>query len=435
MSEEPESYGLDPEFEEAVAQLCATDPSFWDLVGKEVDPELLEIPRCSLIVRACNEVKARSRLAVVQRCRALHEDGEISRGQFASARKLLEKLNGTPLQTDAVAAELGDVLRKRAERDALETGCALFARGQSVAVEISELLDRARRIGEPKKSKTIRFGPDCVPRIASRNKGRRMPTGIEDLDLVLRGGLRVGCMGQLLGSTNAGKSMLLDHIIAHAISYGHTCALATGELSVDDHFARITGNLVDLPYADIGDYDDVAKDAEARLEILFHDGIVAPFVGLDVVPTVTTVAEISAWLDEEEKKLGRQIVLLATDSALELDDPKQKATHEKVASVTKQLRALAKVRDMWVFNTHHVTGEAMNESKTKRVENQHVAGSKEAAKTPDLVVSINPRNDGADNMFYVSKHRHGPRNQEVGPLPHDFEYGRMVPVRRKGWPF
>lgn len=434
MSDEPESYGLEPDFEEAVAQLCATDEGFWDLVGKEVDPELLEIPRCSLIVRACNEVKSRSQLAVVQRCRALHEDGEISRGQVTSARKLLEQLNGTPLDVEPITAELGDVLRKRAERDALEAGCALYARGESVA-EIGELLDRARRIGAPKQSKTIRFGPDCVPRIASRNKGRRMPLGIEDLDLVLRGGMRCGCMGQLLGSTNSGKSMLLDHVVANAISYGHPCALATGELSVDDHFARITGNLVDLPYADIGDYDDVAKAAEARLEVLFHDGVVAPFVGLDIVPTVTTVSEIASWLDEEEKKLGRQIVLLATDSALELDDPTQKAMHEKVASVTKQLRALAKVRNMWIFNTHHVTGEAMNESKTKRVENQHVAGSKEAAKTPDLVISINPRNEGDENMFFVSKHRHGPRNQEVGPLPHDFEYGRMTPVRRKGWPF
>lgn len=435
MTEERESYGLEPDFEESVAQLCATSEDFWDLVGKEIDPELLEIPRCQLIVRAVGESKAHDPVVVVQRCRAAHEDGQISKGQLASARKLLlGRVNGSVPSIDLVASELSVVLQKRAERDALDAGCQLYSRGQPLA-ELGEMLDRARRIGSPKKAKSVRFGPDCVKRIAEKNKGKRLPLGVLDLDEVLRGGMRNACMGQLMGSTNAGKSMALDHIIAETISWGRPAALVTGELDVDDHYARIAGNLVEIPIGDIGVYPDVDQEVERRLQILTDEGMIAPFTGIDVIPSVTTVAEIVAWLEAEEKALGTPIELLAVDSALDLADPSKKSRHEEIESVTRQLRALAKQRRIWVWNTHHVTGDAMNERKCRRVENAHAAGSKEAVKIPDLVVTLNPRGDGEEIMWFVAKHRHGPRGQEVGPLPHDFEFGRMVQLTRAGWPF
>ena len=48
----------------------------------------------------------------------------------------------------------------------------------------------------------------------------------------------------------------------------------------------------------------------------------------------------------------------------------------------------------------------------------------------DLVQTLNVRDDGEQIMFYVAKNRTGKSRQQIGPLPHEFECGRIAPVLR-----
>ena len=57
------------------------------------------------------------------------------------------------------------------------------------------------------------------------------------------------------------------------------------------------------------------------------------------------------------------------------------------------------------------------------------------SRTADLVITLNPRDEGATLMFRIDKNRHGRGGEDIGPLPHEFEKGRVCPVYREGWPF
>ena len=38
-------------------------------------------------------------------------------------------------------------------------------------------------------------------------------------------------------------------------------------------------------------------------------------------------------------------------------------------------------------------------------------------------------------MFRVAKNRYGRSGEDIGPLPQEFEKGRVAPLIREGWPF
>jgi len=49
----------------------------------------------------------------------------------------------------------------------------------------------------------------------------------------------------------------------------------------------------------------------------------------------------------------------------------------------------------------------------------------------DLVITLNLRDDGGEDpqiILYVAKHRTGKSRVEIGPLPTEYERGRLVPI-------
>lgn len=436
-----ETYGLEAEFERAVAKLCATDRRFWGLVGRSVEPELLHDRAARRCVAACGQLVSEGRqptpLVVVQRVRRWHESGELTRDDLAACRELMAETTDDEhdqAAVDAIAAELAPVLRREAQRDALDQGLTAFAKDGDLS-RVEALLASAKRIGCAETSVGIRLTADVVDRVAERSGAVRLSTGIAELDAVTGGGLRRGALGFVLGATNAGKSMFLDHVAAEAISNCVCTALATLELSSEDHHARVIGNLVDLPFSDIVQYPDVREEARERLAALEQDGLLAFLTVKEFTSRATSVADLAEWLDAEEGYYREKVELLLVDYPSLLCDPARKVRHEEASAVVEQLRALAVDRDVWIWGAHQANAEGMNARKTKRLDNWHVAESKGVAKTADLIVTINPRDDGESILWFVSKNRHGPHGDDAGPLPVDFERGRVAPCERSGWPF
>lgn len=435
-------YGLDPLFERIVAELCAVRSQFWGRIGKDIDPERIGDPDAKLALQIARSVAYETKNApssapvLIQRAQRWHAQGKLSADALGSVRELfLDAIDdGEGFDGDMIATELAPVLRRELEKAALEVGYDHFAKRKDMG-QVEAMLAKAKRIGSVDLSQGSRLGSSIVQGIVQRASYTRRPFGVRELDSALGGGQRRGTYCVISGSTGAGKSMFCDHAVAEHVSFGWACAVATLELSEDDHHARIIGNLVDLPYDDILRYPDVALESEKRLRVLEEDGLLGFCTVKMFTARSTTVADIDEWLDIEEQIAGRKIETVVVDYGTLLSDPEKKVRHEEMSSIAEQLRTLAVTRDVFLMVPNQANAEGMNSGKTKRLENHHSADSKGIPKTCDLHITLNPRDDGETLMFYVAKNRHGASGEEVGPLPVEFEKGRIAPAIREGWPF
>lgn len=444
ITDEVRPYGLHPSFETIVAELAATRPSFWGRVGHEIDPDRFVDKGARLCLRACKAIAAEGAppstpAIVLQRVYSWLEAGKVDGEELKLAREICDAAteDAAGFNEESVVRELAPALRRALQKTALESGIQAFGKRGDLE-QAEKLLARAKRIGVSDISIGSRLTPQTVSNVADKNKTVLMSTGIEELDTELKGGIRRGTMFIVTGSTGTGKSMMVDHMITHAITHKMPSAIATLELSEEDHHARIIGNLCDLPYEDILRYTEVASEADRRMRAVCEDGLVAFCSVKYFTAGAATVEDIEQWLEMEEMVHNVKIEVLGVDYAQLLAASPHKKTaarHEALTEIAKDLRAMAVRRNLWLISPNQANGEGMDSKKTKILQNHHVAESKGVPKNADYHITINPRDDGASVLYHVAKNRHGPSYQDVGPLPHEFEKGRVVMIVRRGWPF
>lgn len=444
ITEEVAPYGLDPMFEVIVAELASSRPSFWGRIGHEIDPDRFTHKGAKLVLRACKAASAEGAppahpAVVLQRVRSWLEAGKVDATEYKEVKYICEAAieDAAAYNEESIIKELAGPIKRVLEKTALESGFSAWGRRAELD-QTERLLERAKRVGVTDISVGLHLGVATVQNVVDRNKTVLRGTGIDDLDLELRGGVRRGTMTIVTGSTGTGKSMFIDHMVAHAISQKTPSAIATLELSEQDHQARIIGNLCDVPYEDITRYPEVEQEASLRMNALIEDGIIAFCTVKYFTAGAATVADLEQWLDVEEMINGVKIEVLAVDYATLLAaNPKTRnaARHEQITEIAKDLRALAVRRNLWLISPNQANGEGMDSKKTKILQNHHVAESKGIPKNADYHFTINPRDDGSTVVYHIAKNRYGVSNLDVGPLPHEFEKGRASSVVRRGWPW
>lgn len=436
---EAKPYGLHPMFETIVAELSSSRPSFWGRVGHEIDPERISNKTAALFLRACKAIASDGHppstpILVLQRINSWHEQGKVDRKQLRAAQRLCEAAleDASAFNEEEIIAELAPKLRHDLEKKALEMGMDAFGK-HGDQEQTSKLLARAKRIGLSNVSTGTRVTAAGVPQMAARTSMERISTGIDELDLEIGGGVKRGTMTIVTGSTGVGKSFFLDHFVANAISSKEPSAIATLELNEDDHYSRIVGNLTDLPYMDVVTYEEVTELANSRMMDLEQDGMLA-FCSLKYfTPGAATVADIEEWLKAEEMMSGIRFTVLGVDYASLLAAAKPKARHEELGDIAKDLRAMAVRRNLWLVSPNQANAEGMDPKKTKTLQNHHSADSKAIPKNADLHITMNPRDDDTAILYHVAKHRHGKQHGDAGPIPHDFDRGRLCHLQRRGF--
>ena len=442
LSQEIKPYGLNPLFETIVAELATSRPSFWGRVGHEIDPDRFSDKGAQLCLRACKAISAEGSppshpAIVLQRVQSWLEAGKISGEEMTLATTLCTAAieDAGAFNEESIIGELAPTLKRALQKVALESGFQAFGKRGDLE-QAEKLLSRAKRIGVSDVSIGSQLGVGSVDAVVSLNKAILRSTGIEELDSELRGGIRRATMTIITGSTGTGKSMFIDHFVSCAVSEKTTCALATLELSEEDHHARIIGNLCDLPYDDIQRYPEIATEAKTRMEALYEDGVVAFCTVKSFTAGACSVEDIDLWLDAEEMVHRVKIDVVCVDYAQLLSassHARNAARHEQLTEIAKDLRALAVRRNVWLLSPNQANGEGMDAKKTKVIQNHHVAESKGIPKNADYHITINPRDDGATVLYHIAKNRYGASYADVGPVPHEFEKGRASPITRKGW--
>jgi len=192
----------------------------------------------------------------------------------------------------------------------------------------------------------------------------RRPTGIEELDGVLGGGLVAGSVTLIGGEPGMGKSTLLLQVLALLAATGARCLLVTAEESREQVRMRAE-RLGALP-------DNLLLVAETSLpRVLAHVDAVAPDV-------------------------------LAVDSIQAVADPELAGVPGSVAQVracAHRLAQLAKARTLTTLLVGHVTKDGT------------LAGPRALEHVVDTVLSFDGERHHALRMLRALKHRFGPTDE------------------------
>lgn len=431
MAKDP--YGLEPAFERAVAVLCATEPRFWAKVGREVDPECMAQGPARLAVQAARLIAKdqgsgpRSALTVLQRLARASQSGKLHPDRVREVATMLEDAEDAGLPPlDEVVSELAPILKRRIQSAAILEAHAQFARHGDFVV-VSDMIAKAQQVGVSEGAVGFKIGAHGFESIAALRKLGRLPTGILELDMALKGGMMRGKLGVVVGDSGAGKSVFLASVACEGVRNKLRVAVATLEISEEETFARVAAGLTGVPIDLILEVEDKRLEAERRLELMLPD-IGVMHIG-EFQPHITTVREIVDWVDGLEQTDGAAVDLVVVDYGDKLHAPQVTTDNEYLAMryvFEGMRRDGAKAKNQWWWTASQAKGAPKGKDV---LDLNSAADSKHKARVSDLMITINVRDEG--NLYFVAKNRGGPSRMMIGPLPTDFERGRITPVSRE----
>lgn len=432
-------YGFDPDWERSLTFVACSRPLFFGKVAHAVDPDQLGAKPAKLAFEIAGQIfrelgrGPEKPVQVIQRARVWYIDGKTTHEEIIALVDYFDAAEDHGLLSeDALANELVPILKKRIQQQAAYAAGDDLRHGRDMS-KTAALIDKANRLGEVDESLGVSLDADELLTELERLQSLQfLPLGITELDLKLDGGLRRGCLGVVLGGPGAGKSMLLSHIAAEALRAGYFVAYATLELEAVDVTARICANLTGIPTKTITRQPTLVapqlRDALAQTRY-------GTWRAHYFAPLSTTFPDVVSWVEDLERREGRPIDVLITDYGDKLGAPKSASKGEKESSygtgraVFEPMRHYAvghKGGPIWHWSASQATRR--KDKNKKRLSLDDVADSMHKVRVPDMVIGVDYDGETKQIEFGNLKNRHGENGGRAGPMPADFETGRVVPI-------
>jgi KaiC/GvpD/RAD55 family RecA-like ATPase len=429
-------YGLDSDFEALVVLLTCSNSRFYGKIGHAVKANFLSTDAAAWAVKAAHAIAKThgrgpdSTVLVIQRLRRWSHEGKIKEDVAFAVNDLFERAEELgELSSESISEELAPILRKQEEQKALLQAIDTYKKGGDLT-KLTDAVTHAARLGKVDTSLGTKIGMDSFDDITNLRHLDRLPTGVDDLDLMIDDGLGRGSLGVLIGGSGDGKSMALSQIAAYGLTEGLHVAYATLELPEAHVLSRIKAALTGIEISTIMRGAPHDKEARRRLKAMAPDlgcGIVKEFT-----PHATTVEDIKDWVKTCEDAEKREVDLLVVDYGDKLYARKQDSQYNAMRVVYEGLRILATEKKFWCW-TASQSGRRGNQSKDKkavRLDLNDVADSMHKVRVADLVITLTvteTETGGRDIEFFVAKNRTGRARFSVGPMPTEFEIGRIAP--------
>lgn len=419
-----ETYGFSPEYEQVIAVMCCTIPHFYGRVGHALVADLFRDEAVQLLVKASQAIGKdighgpSDHRTVMQRIAKWMDDGQVTEEMRLAALDVLIDAP-TPPPVDEVVAEVVSVVKRRMQQDLVQVTIDEYGKKGDFD-EVQKRLQQMRRFGQVDTSIGSVIGPESFERIKRLAAVDRLPTGIAEIDINLNGGLPRGAAGMYAGATGAGKSMWLDHQTAGAMRAGLFTAFATLELSKEQQEARILANLSGESIYAVEASDKVARQKIDQLYPVLGQCIVQDFpAGL------TTIPEILDWVKRCEDVEGYPVDFVVIDYAdkLKSHDRSDKSGYDAGKTITESFRLWLKDNKRWGWTASQPQRKAAKE-KGRRIEADELADSQHKARIVDLLITGIEAEGQV--TYFCPKYRLGRGGWTVGPLPHDWERGRMI---------
>lgn len=432
MSISREPYPFNVAFEAALVTLLCSRPRLFGRLGREIEADLLSSKSATLAVQAAQAIAhdtgngPDSLLTVLQRIRRWVYEGKHTIEELEAVSDLFDEAEDAGLPSEEqVVAEAAPILQRRLQAQATRTAIEEYGRRGDMS-KVIDLVARSARLGTVDTSVGLQMGDTAFREIDRVRLMERLPVGILELDAGLDGGLQRGGLGIALGGPGDGKSMFLSHGAAHAMLRGLRVGYATLELPEVVVSARIFGNLVGVPVSEIlAGRHDVARARWSEL------GVSGSCVVKEFPASVTSVEDIQDWVRLVEDHQHAPLDLLIVDYVDKLANPRKDGRelggYEGGRHNTEGLRLFAFEKKNWCW-TASQSRRRDKGAKKHFLDLDDTADSMHKPRVADLVVSLNAQDGGATMTFFVAKHRTGRARFSVGPLPTEFELGRVAPV-------
>lgn len=419
-------YDLPPAFERAVAVYCCRSQRFFGLIGAHLQPECFATEPVRLAVDAAREVgrsvghgPSHESVVLAALC-SRRSKGSVNQEQIDAVVNLLEDADDERLPgEDEVVALLAPVLKKRRQGDAVRDALKTYGSDGDLGPAMKQIQE-AERIGKVDSSVGTKLG-GAAKVIASIRHLERLSTGIAELDMQLGMGPPRGTESIVIGKQKAGKSMMLNTVAANALLSGKRVLYATLELPVPWQLARLYAALTGFPVA--GVLDGSMEEAERRVAAL---EIGNRFAIQEFPAGVATVEDIFAWIDHccEDDGEEPDVVCIDYGDKVRAEASRETNSSKAIGIVFEKMRLRAHERRWWLWTASQAKNSAASKKKGDLVESSDAADSIDKVRVADLVVTLTKREEG---IIYKTTYRYGEGDAIVGPLPPDFEHGRMVP--------
>lgn len=405
----------------------------WALVGRSLEVEALSGDRYGppqLLAAAASEIARElgrgpgSQVAVAQRVRSWHDDGKVSLDQANAAVDYLVDGDADESEVEVVANEFGRVVRQRMHHDAMLQMHEVYA-GRRHAEDVVRTLETAAGVGRVDGDLGVRLGTGSFEEIASLRSMECLPTGVVELDAHTGGGLPIGQEGMYIARPGGGKSIALTSQASFGLRRRLVVGIVTLELPVGVQLARVKANLTGIPV------NSILQGETRRCEELLEE--MRPLLGTlyvkKMTPLATTNAEIEDWVSSVEDAEGSRMNLLVVDYADKVGAPaasdKSQSDYNAMRYVYERFRIHAEERKAWIWTASQSTRAHRGQN---ILDLDHVADSMHKGRIVDQAISINPRDEGKTNLFFVAKNRTGASQIKVGPIRHEYHLGRIAHV-------
>ena len=443
---------------DAIAVLAVTRPEFWSRVGYAIDPEGISNIRARYTLAACRKIVARTNKApkpllvsdILFRWSTLEDDPpdkDLTDEVLESCQALL---NGAEdlvnrLDPDQVVEAVRGAVQKEAVRRSLELGYDSWSRGQSTE-KARRALDAADRIGAETVTAGVELGDeDLFARMARLRELPYLATGIPEIDAEIPGLLR-GNYGVVIAPSGGGKSISLAHMAVEATLAGFAVGYIDLEVGEEQTAFRLLANYSSLPINDIQADPKIDALARQRYAVIRQRPDVGPLILDHFSPNTITVAFVAEWIDRVSDRIGRKLDALFLDYAgLLLSALASSSSHDREKRTSEDLRDVFETRSMWGWSAYQANRDGIRRTspnkraggaggsgkRTKaRIDLADTAGSIGVPQTADLVFTITPEDENRSAGWFVAKNRFGRALFSVGPVPNEFEMGRVAMVSR-----
>ncbi len=246
---------------------------------------------------------------------------------------------------------------------------------------------------------------------------RRIPTGIEALDIILGGGLAQGELGTILAATNVGKSQGLLNFGGTAIKHEKVALYLTLELSKLKVFSRMDSLLTDIPVNFL-----THQEAELRGHL---DGLkkYKDLFYCEEFPSGSiSVEKVISFVKNFKRSRGK-LDLLLLDYADLLSIGKHQDLRIALGTIYKMLRGLASEEEIAIWNCSQSNRAGFT---AEHVSEIHSAESIDKMFVTDVVISLNQKPEEYPNRMrlFVVKARDAVKWAEI-PLRCDLSRSKL----------
>lgn len=426
------TYEIDSAFEAGAVTLLCSSPRLFGRIGQFLSPELMTCEQATLAMQAARAIfqatgeGPRSTVSVMQRLRRWRQDGRITHERICAVADYFDRAEDSGLPSpEEVVSEIAPILQERLREQAVREAMTAHGKKADLAKAVA-LEEEAKRIGRVDTSVGIVVGEESLDEIREHQQLDCLPFRIPELDSLLGGGLRRGCLGILLGSSGDGKSMGLCHIAGISVLSGLNVAVAVLELPRPMWQGRLLSCMTNIPIDTVmeSSSNGQVKDALRKL-----NGI-GKCIVRDFPPQVTTVPDLIEWIKIGEERIGAPFDVVVVDygDRLTATGLKEMNTYETGKRVYEALRTYARDTRKFVWTASQATRRRIPGRSKHILTIDDIADSMWKVRVGDTIISINLDEDASEVVFFIAKHLAGVSRKATTPLPVDYAYGRLAPI-------